>query len=272
LLVLLASCSAITSSLTGGFSKDLSSAVLDSNDPDTIRQALPSYLLTVDAMLKDSESAGLFWAGAKLNSSYASQFAVNSEQKKKLADKAWAYAQKAACYEDKVWCHVAERSQTELAAMIEKMDVEQVPTLFNLGSVWAGWLEANSSDWNAVAQLGKIQLLMNRVVQLDEHYELASAHIYLGVLATLMPAALGGKPEEGKAHFERAIELSQGRNLTAKVLYAERYARLTFDRDLHDRLLQEVIAADNTEAGWTLANTMAQQKAQQLLQSANDYF
>jgi hypothetical protein len=123
-----------------------------------------------------------------------------------------------------------------------------------------------------VAQLGKIQLLMTRVTELDENYELASAHIYLGALDTLLPAALGGKPEEGKQHFERAILLSKDRNLTAKVLYAERYARLVFDRDLHDRLLNEVIAADKTEAGWTLANTLAQQKAQQLLQSADNYF
>lgn len=272
LLVLLAGCSAITSSLTGGFSRDLSSAVLDSDDPDTVGQALPTYLLTVDALLKDSESADLFWSGAKLNSSYAGQFVSNPQQKQRLADKAWKYAQQAACYEDEVWCPVATMPQPELEQLLNDMDEDAVPVMFNLGSVWAGWLEANSSDWNAVAQLGKIRLLMNRVAELDENYELGSAHIYLGVLSTLMPAALGGKPEEGKNHFERAIGLSKDRNLTAKVLYAERYARLMFDRELHDRLLNEVIAADKTEPGWTLANTMAQQKAQQLLQSADDYF
>jgi hypothetical protein len=272
LLVLVTGCGAIMSSATGGFSRDLSSAVLDSNDPDTIAQALPSYLLTVDALLKDSDSADLYWSAAKLNSSYASQFAMNAQQKQRLADKAWRYAQQAACYDDKSWCDVANMSQTDLEAMVKKMDANQVPTLFNLGSVWASWLEANSGDWNAVAQLGKIQVLMDRVVALDENYELASAHVYLGVLATLIPAALGGKPDVGKEHFERAISLSKGRNLMAKVLYAERYARLMFDRELHDRLLQEVVAADSTEKGWTLANTMAQKKAQQLLDSADDYF
>ncbi len=272
LIAMLGACGTVTSSLTKGFGDDLSSAVQDSNDPDTIRQALPSYLLTVDALLAGSDSANLYWSGAKLNSSYASQFAVSNEQKQRLANKAWGYAQKAACYEDKVLCNVAALSQTDLEVLVGKMDVDQVPTLFQLGSVWATWLEANSSDWNAIAQLGKIQILMNRVVQLDEKYELASAHVYIAVLDTLMPAALGGKPEAGKEHFERAIVLSNGRNLMAKVLYAERYARLTFDRDLHDRLLHEVIAADSAEPGWTLANTLAQQKAQALLQSADEFF
>lgn len=254
------------------FGKNFASAVLDSDDPATIGQALPSHLLTVDALLKDSDSADMFWAGAKLNSSYASQFANDPQQKQRLANKAWNYAQQASCYEDEEWCAVATMQQADLEQLLKQMDEDEVPLMFNLGSVWATWLEANSSDWNAVAQLGKIQLLMRRVTELDENYELGSAHIYLGVLATLMPAALGGKPEEGRDHFEQAIQLSNNRNLTAKVLYAERYARLMFERDLHDRLLNEVIAADKVEPGWTLANTMAQQKAQQLLQSADDYF
>jgi hypothetical protein len=265
-------CLGACSSLTGGFSRDLSSAVLDSDDPDTIAQALPTYLLTLDALLKDSESAELFWMGAKLNSAYASQFVSNPQQKQRLANKAWQYAQQAACYEDDEWCAVATMPQAEFEQLLKQMDEDEVPILFNLGSVWATWLEANSSDWNAIAGLGKIQLLMTRVVELDESYELGSAHIYLGVLATVIPAALGGKPEVGREHFERAIAQSKGRNLMAKVMYADRYARLMFERDLHDRLLNEVIAADKTEPGWTLANTMAQQKAQQLLQSADDYF
>jgi len=272
LITLLSACGAVTSVVSKGFGNNLSAAVQNSNDPDTIRQALPSYLLTVDTLLTNSDSANLYWSGAKLNSSYASQFAVSAEQKQLLANKAWGYAQKAACYDGKEWCNVAALSQTELEALVKKMDAAQVPILFNLGSVWATWLEANSSDWNAVAQLGKIQVLMERVVQLDEKYELASAHVYIAVLDTLMPAALGGKPEAGKEHFERAITLSNGRNLMAKVLYAERYARLTFNRELHDRLLNEVIAANSTEPNWTLANTLAQQKARQLLKSADDFF
>ena len=41
--------------------------------------------------------------------------------------------------------------------------------------------------------------------------------------------------------FERAIEISEGKTLMAKVIYARQYARLVFDQELHDRLLQEVL-------------------------------
>ena len=87
-----------------------------------------------------------------------------------------------------------------------------------------------------------------------------------------MPPGLGGKPEIGRAHFERAIELSNAQNLLAKVFFAESYARLVFDRELHDRLLNEVLASETRVAGLTLMNTVAQQQARELLGSADEYF
>jgi hypothetical protein len=47
---------------------------------------------------------------------------------------------------------------------------------------------------------------------------------------------------------------------------------MVFDRDLHDNLLKTVLAAPTEAPGLTLINTLAQQQAQQLLDSANDYF
>ena len=58
----------------------------------------------------------------------------------------------------------------------------------------------------------------------------------------------------------------------AKVMYARHYARLIFDRALHDRLLNEVLEADPDVTGYALANTLAQKQAKELLESADDYF
>ena len=44
-----------------------------------------------------------------------------------------------------------------------------------------------------------------------------------------------------KRYFENAIEFSGDQNLSAKVEYALSYARPLYDRELHDKLLQEVI-------------------------------
>ncbi len=88
----------------------------------------------------------------------------------------------------------------------------------------------------------------------------------------LRPPALGGEPEVAKRHFERAIELSNGRDLSVKVEYARRYARLVFDQQLHDRLLEQVLEAPAEAPGYTLFNVLAKQEAQQLLATSQEYF
>ena len=144
--------------------------------------------------------------------------------------------------------------------------------MFCLAQAWLSRIRAYDSDWVVIAELPKAEILLQRVLELDETYDNGTAHIYMGMLLTLRPPALGGQPEEAKLHFERAIELSGGHNQAAKVQYAESYARLVFDRELHDRLLTEALNSETEYEGYTLLNVFAKQRAQLLLQSADDYF
>jgi hypothetical protein len=137
---------------------------------------------------------------------------------------------------------------------------------------WSGWVQANSSDWNAVADLGKVTALFERCLELDETYDRGGAHLYLGVIKSLLPAALGGKPELARVHFERARSLSAGENLMVNVLMAQHYARTVYDQELHDQLLLEVQAARADYTGYTLINTLAKSRAEQLLAESADFF
>ena len=58
----------------------------------------------------------------------------------------------------------------------------------------------------------------------------------------------------------------------AKVLYAKHYARLIFNRELHDKLLTEVIQSKTAIPELTLTNTLAQQQAREYLRNSADYF
>ena len=147
-----------------------------------------------------------------------------------------------------------------------------MPQLYDLAVTWVGWIQANSDDFNAVAELARVKAIMLKAAELDPGHDSGGIFLYLGVLETLFPPALGGKPEVGRHYFERAIEASRGQNLMAKVMYAEQYARLVFDRDLHDELLAQVMASPVAVDGLTLMNTVAQEQARQLLESADEYF
>jgi len=45
-----------------------------------------------------------------------------------------------------------------------------------------------------------------------------------------------------------------------------------FDQKLHDRLLNEVLEAKTDVPGYTLSNTLAQQRAMELIKSGEEYF
>ncbi len=116
----------------------------------------------------------------------------------------------------------------------------------------------------------KVELLLERVTAVDPGFEQGRAQLYLAILRSLIPPSLGGKPERARVHFEQAIAYSEDRDLIAKVEYARYYARMVFDQALHDRLLQEVLAADPEQPGLTLSNVLAQRQARELL--ADEYF
>jgi hypothetical protein len=47
---------------------------------------------------------------------------------------------------------------------------------------------------------------------------------------------------------------------------------MVFNQELHDKLLNEVLAAPAASPGMTLINTLAQEQARQLLDGSSDFF
>ena len=251
----------------------LSESILNNNDLDMVESGAPAYLLMVDSLISgDPESEEMLATGAQLYTAYADVFVTDKERSKKLADKAMTYATTAICEANGDACGLRDKPYEKFRAIITDMDEDDLPYLFTLGNAWASWIMANTDDFNALADISRIEAIMHQVIRLDETYKDGAAYLYLGTLATFLPPALGGRPEEGRAYFEKAIVLSQGKNLMTKVIYAKLYAKMIFDRPLHDRLLTEVMETDPDIPGYTLINTYAQKQARQLLDEADDYF
>jgi hypothetical protein len=247
--------------------------VLNHDDIELVGEGLPTYLLTIDGLIENwPDSTSLLSSGASLYSAYAGLFVEDAGRAARLSARALDYALRAACASDRKLCDVRTLPLDEFEARLARQRKGRVPLLFTLGTTWAGYIQLNSGDWNAVAELGRVDAIMQRVVALNEAYEHGQAHMYLGVLNSILPESLGGQPDKAKSHFERALALSEGRNLMAATLYAERYARLMFDQELHDRLLDEVLAADPQVHGLMLQNTVAQQQARRLRSESADYF
>ena len=254
-------------------SEGLTRGILGHDDPETVKSGMPAFLLVMDGLIEaDPDDADRLAGGATLYTAYAATFVDDVPRRKRLAARALAYAERSVCAEDKKLCGLRAAPFDQAGAIVAAYgeDPEDARPLFTLAQSWLGWIKANSDDFAAVAELPRAQVLLERVLALDP--DDGDAHLYMGILETVRPPALGGRPEEGRRHFERAIELSKGTDLAAKVQFAESYARLLFDRELHDRLLNEVIAAPTEAGSRTLQNVMAKERARALLASADDYF
>jgi len=272
-LLIIGGCAGLMRSQTSRLAESLSAAISDQNDPETVRQGAPAYLLLVDGLiLDDPNNSELLLMGAKLYGTYAAAFVADASRAGSLTTRAQEYGTRALCRQSPTVCPALSGPYKEFVQSLAAISPADVPALYGWASALAGRIQAHSGDWNAIADLPKVEAAIRRVIELDESFDDGGAHLYLGVLTTLRPPALGGKPEMGRLHFERAIELSDQRNLMAKVLFAKHYARLVFDRELHDRLLREVVAAQTLNPGHTLSNTLAQAEARSLLATSDEYF
>lgn len=252
----------------------IAGAILDNNDIETVKAGGPAYLLMLDGMVRKApDNADLLLRAADLYTAYAAFYDPGGERAALLTQKALDYAVTAmqASYPESGDI-LRGGDFKAFSSEIARVDSDDIHLLYSLGASWAAWIQARKQDWNAIAEISRVEALMERVIELDDTYRNGSAHLYMGVLATILPPAMGGHPEAGRRHFERAIEISNGRNLMAKVSYARQYARLMFDRELHDRLLKEVLATPAEAEGYTLINTLAQDQARALLETSEDYF
>ncbi len=272
-LAVTSGCTSLISSVTQGFAEDLGASILDNPDLEMVRDGAPAFLILIDSLVARSpEDAFMLSQSATLHSAYAAAFVDDGARASLLHNKAKAQALAAACYGLKDACGLDERPFKAFQTWADSLAPKDVPLAYTLASTWASWIQAHSDDFAAIADLARVKAIMLRTAELDPEYENGGVFLYLGVFETILSPAQGGRPEVGRAHFERALEISDGENLLAKVMFAEQYGRLVFDKELHDQLLREVLDAPAEAPGFTLMNSVAKEQALELLETSDDYF
>ncbi|MEO1245506.1 MAG: TRAP transporter TatT component family protein [Pseudomonadota bacterium] len=269
----LTGCASLVSSAASGFADRLSSAILNQDDPATVKAAMPSYMVLLDSLVEGSpDDPDILAAAATLYASYGAVFADEPQRAQRLTRRARGYAQKALCNEYAEACGWRDLNYDDFVDSVSRVEGRDAELLYTYGFATLVYLRAHGDDWNSLAELPQAQALFDHYLAVAGDDVNEATYVYMGILHTLRPPALGGQPELARENFEKAIALSDGRDLSAKVEYAKGYARLLYERELHDELLSSVLAADPYADGLTLANVMAQQEAAQLLLSADDYF
>lgn len=242
-------------------------------DLDLVCEGSPAYLLILDSLLAEHpDDPELLLGGVQAYTSYAGAVkeCAKPERAGAMGDKARAYGLALLRAETGI---TPEMSFPELEAALAKTDQGALGPLFWGGYGWALWVSQQEGAVAAMAELPKIELLMKRVAALDDTYARGGAHLFLGIYNGARPALYGGNPELARHHFERALAISNRAFLPVQVAMAEYYAKPLFDREMYQKLLEEVLAFEIARAPeLTLGNLTAQRQARRLLAQIDEIF
>lgn len=161
----------------------------------------------------------------------------------------------------------------ELKQKLSKLNQRAVPALFWTASCWAKWIDMNRNDPARLAELGKAEALMQRVLELDENYYHGGAHLFFGAFYGGRPPMLGGDFARAANHFEKARAVTQGKFLIVDLLQAQYLARQQLDRPQFHRLLTAIVnAPSDLYPDMALVNAVSQSKAKRMLAQEEEWF
>ncbi len=237
------------------------------SDIDLVCEGASSYLLMIDSMIEsDPRNRELLKIGAQ---SYSGTVAalnscgVPEQRLKTISAKAGLYGKRLLA----TMLPIDQGDPELFDAALAKRSAADASPLFWGSFGWLTWIEQQQGSPAAMADLVAVEKIMARLLELDETIEQGGAHLFFGILYGSKPQMIGGDPERSRMHFDKALELSNRSFLMIQTFYAATYARMTFDKELHDSLLEEVLSFPLNQAPENrLSNQIAKRKAKELLE------
>jgi hypothetical protein len=169
--------------------------------------------------------------------------------------------------------NVIEKGLDELSSELKTFKRKDVPELFWTAFAWGRLIYLKQNEPALLASLPKVELIMQRVLELDESYYFGGVHLFYGAYYGGRPVMFGGDLMKAKQHLQRAVDISQGRFLMAKLLFAQYYAIPVQDRELFEITLQQIISAPpNLFPEQSLTNQLAKKRAKRWIKNTDEFF
>jgi len=139
---------------------------------------------------------------------------------------------------------------------------DDAANLFWTAYAWMARVNLEKDDPAMVADLYIGESMMERAVQLDPSFNHFSGIV---ALAAYHARDAMAEPKDGQKLFEDALVKTQRKDLMVQLTYAQTYACISSDRALYEKLLNEVLAAGDTDPDQRLENAIAKRKAKRYL-------
>ena len=257
------------------------------DDPELIKAALPFSLKLMESLLAESPNhKGLLFATASGFTSYAVAFVQqdadeaekeNFEKAETMKKRAQRLFLRARNYGlrglDVSHPGFEKKLRANPTAAVRVTKKADVPLLYWTAAAWAKAISLSVDDPNLVADLPMIEALINRALELDESWNEGAIHGFLSTYEMSRSLPEAEREARARKHFERAMELSQGRQAGPLVSLAESVSVPKHDAREFDALLTQALAIDPDQHPESrLINLVMQRRARWLLVQRDELF
>ena len=258
------------------------------DDPELVADAIPFGLKTYESLLAESpRHTGLLLAAAQGFTEYSYAFVDSriDEAKEENLGRANALRDRARRLYLRAWRYgmrglearhrgFGAALDADAAVALARTDKRDVPMLYWTAAARGLAISLSKDRPELIADLPLVEMLVQRVAQLDEGFEKGAVPEFLitfGAARTDLNAE--DKRQLMRRHFERALVLSQGKRAGTYVSYAENACLPAQDAAEFKTMLEKALAIDpDSDPEHRLANLVAQRRARWLLGHMGELF
>jgi predicted anti-sigma-YlaC factor YlaD len=149
-----------------------------------------------------------------------------------------------------------------------------VPLLYWTATAWGAAIAVSKDTPDLVADLPKVEALIDRALELDEKFDDGAIHTLLISYEMARPGVNADEAaRRATQHFQRAVELSGGGLAAPLVTCAEAVCVQKQQRAEFEKLLRQALAIDaDQKPEWRLTNLVMQRRARWLLSREDELF
>ncbi len=287
-VVSFAACAPVVVSYAAGALASQGESFAADDDPELIAAAAPFGLKVTESVLeKAPDRVDLLVSAASGFTQYAFAFvqqpadfaeAISLEQAqfgharaKRLYRRAMAYGLRALEAAHAGFGDGLIKNQVDILSKTVKADV---PALYWTAAPWAARIVLSKNDPALLGDLGTVEALMRRALELDEVFDTGAIHEFFEAFEAARP---GVKADVAKAkaavHRDRALALSHGQKIGPYVTWASTVDVAAQDRAEFDTMIEKAVSFDIDSApNFRLVNTIMQRRAQWLKGQAPELF
>lgn len=257
------------------------------DDPELIRTAAPFSLKLIESLLAETpRHKGLLLAASRGFTQYAYAFlqqeaeeaephdlaraAALESRARRLYRRARDYGVRGLAVERPGFERRLREDPRRAAAEIQGADV---PLLYWTAASWGALIGVSKAEPDVLGELPVVEALIDRALALDESFDRGAIHTFLIGYEGVRQGVSGDPAERARRHFDRAMELSGGKEAAPLLALAEAVAVPQQRKAEFEALLKQALQIDSAQANaLRLANLVAQRRARWLLSRTDQLF